>query len=38
MAEELEEKQGDANKAATEVTSELRGSVVAILMGGRVQQ
>lgn len=36
MADELVEEKGDANKAATEVTSELRGSVVAILMGGRV--
>src|SRR5579872_2889525 len=36
MADELMEEKGDAAKAATEVTSELRGSVVAILWDGRV--
>ncbi len=36
MADELVEEKGDAAKAATEVTSELRGSTVAILLDGRV--
>lgn len=36
MADELVEEKGDALRAATEVTSELRGSIVAIALDGRV--
>jgi two-component system OmpR family sensor kinase len=36
MADELVEEKGDAVRSAAEVTSELRGNTVAILMGGRV--